>query len=58
MGRHLVLTKQKIKEMKKTARGLKVDDFPSLGRGNGVRDIHTGRIHHSFSDLEMEYFLS
>jgi TnsA endonuclease C terminal./TnsA endonuclease N terminal. len=66
MGRHLVLTKQKIEEMKKAGRGqgesadyqpwLKVDDFPSLGRGNRVRDIHTGRIHHFFSDLEMEYF--
>ncbi|MCH4238761.1 MAG: TnsA endonuclease N-terminal domain-containing protein [Oscillospiraceae bacterium] len=66
MGRHLLFTEQKIEAMKKAGRGqgkladyqpwLMVDDFPSLGRGNRVRDIHTGRVHHFFSDLEMQYY--
>lgn len=66
MSRHLVFTEQKIEAMKKEGRGqgelanyqpwLMVDDFPSLGRGNRVRDIHTGRVHHFFSDLEMQYY--
>lgn len=35
---------------------LMIGDFSSMGRGHRIKDVHTGRVHHLFSDLEASYY--
>jgi len=66
MSQHLVLTQERILKLQKEGRGIgegasykpwiQVDDFPSQGRCHRIQDIHTGRVHHYFSDLEADFY--
>ncbi|WP_409967967.1 TnsA endonuclease N-terminal domain-containing protein [Bengtsoniella intestinalis] len=62
----LKLTEKKIADMIQAGRSqgegadyqpwIQVGNFSSEGRGHRIADIHTGRIHHFFSDLEASYY--
>lgn len=62
----IIWTENKVNQFIKEGRGqgegadyipwIKVGEFSSQGRCHRVKDIYNGRIHHFFSDLELDYY--